>query len=70
MPVHYDPRMTFDEGLELAKCVPEVKALVEVCHWWLETGRFLAGNSPRKAAGVLRTDAALAPFTEAPDAMP
>jgi len=65
-----EPKLLFREmtTAELAQ-TDEVKALIEACHWWLETGRFLASSSPRKAAGILRTDGALAPFTEAPDAV-
>jgi len=56
------------EALAFARQLPEVKALVEECRWWLETGRFLAGNASAKQAGVERTQVALAPFEEAPDA--
>jgi len=44
-----------------------VKALAKECHWWLEEGRFLAGNAARKQAGVERTQAALAAFEEVPN---
>ena len=55
------------EALAVARQLPEVKALAEACRWWLEKGRFLAGNAPAKMAGVERTEAALAPFEEATD---
>jgi len=63
-----DMQLSNAEALAFARQLPKVKALVEECRWWLETGRFLAGNAPAKQAGVERTQAALAPFEEAPDA--
>jgi len=61
-----EPKLLFAEaeGADLLED-ERVKALVEECRWWLEEGRFLAGNASRKQAGVERTLAALAPFKEA-----
>ena len=57
MPVHHDPRMTFDEGLELAKCVPEVKALAEATLRLLDICHFL---TPSILYRYLGDDAAVA----------